>query len=162
MTAENTQDLFMHELMDLYYAEKHLANELKKLANGSKSMELKNSFSEHQKETEQHVKRLEMVFDELAIKPKAHKCDGILGLSEEKKSFLKKHPAKEINDIHNILCGIKSERYEISSYEGMIKMATALDLSQAKNLLQENLNEEKNALQKLQVFLGNQHFESFT
>jgi ferritin-like metal-binding protein YciE len=140
------KELFTHELEDLYYAEHKLVNALEEMAGESTEPAIKNAFATHKKETEGHIKRLDQVFATLGKKPEAVKCDGIEGLLKEKQSFAKEKPSPEVLDVFNLGAGAKSERYEISAYEGLIGMASQLGMADAGTLLGQNLREEEHAL----------------
>ncbi|MBI4044989.1 MAG: ferritin-like domain-containing protein [Candidatus Diapherotrites archaeon] len=152
MPMEKVEDLFVHELKDIYYAEKHLEKALQTLATESHRPELKKAFDAHKAEKQEHVKRLERVFDEITVKAAGEPCDGVIGLSMEKKAFSKKNPSKEINDLFNINAAIKAERYEISAYESLSKMAKEMNLMDSSVLLEKNLKEEQRALEKMRQF----------
>ncbi|MDB5075444.1 MAG: hypothetical protein JWO42_1623 [Chloroflexi bacterium] len=139
-------ELFEHELQDIYYAEHKLVTALQEMAGESSDPAIKKAFLGHMTQTEEHIKRLDQVFAGLGMKPKAEKCLGIEGLLNEKKAFAKEKPSPEVLDVFNLGAGAKSERYEISAYEALIGMATELGKTDARKLLNENLQEEEHAL----------------
>jgi len=143
---DTIKDLFEHELEDIYYAEHKLVTALGEMAGESANSTIKEAFSTHKMETEGHIKRLDEVFAELGKKPKAATCQGIEGLLKEKAEFGKEHPNPKVLDVFNLGAGAKSERYEISAYEGLIGMAAELGLQQSQSLLSANLKEEEHAL----------------
>ena len=143
---DTIKDLFEHELEDIYYAEHKLVTALGEMAGESANSTIKEAFSTHKVETEGHIKRLDEVFAELGKKPKAATCQGIEGLLKEKAEFGKEHPNPKVLDVFNLGAGAKSERYEISAYEGLIGMAAELGLQQSQSLLSANLKEEEHAL----------------
>jgi ferritin-like metal-binding protein YciE len=143
---ETIKDLFEHELEDMYYAEHKLVTALDEMAGESSNSSIKEAFATHKVETEGHIKRLDGVFAELGMKPKAVTCQGIEGLIKEKAEFGKEKPNPKLLDVFNLGAGAKSERYEISSYEGLIGMAAELGLQQSQTLLSANLQEEEHAL----------------
>jgi len=145
--------LFEHELEDIYYAEHKLVKALEDLAGESTSPAIKQAFSEHKTQTEGHVKRLDHVFEALGEKPSSTKCAGIEGLIEEKRDFAKEKPAPEVLDLFNLGAGLKSERYEISAYEGLIAMARQMGLREAEHYLMQNLSEEEQALSTVKVLM---------
>jgi ferritin-like metal-binding protein YciE len=149
MSVTNTQQLFEHELRDIYYAEQKLVQALGQLASESINPQAQQAFTQHQTETQNHVRRLEQVFQLLGQTPQAQTCQGIEGLIKEKQAFAKENPTPEILQIFNIGAGEKSEHYEISAYEGMISLAQQIGQPQVVQLLQQNLQEEQAALQKL-------------
>jgi ferritin-like metal-binding protein YciE len=152
---QTLHELFEHELKDIYFAEKKLAVALTKMSKHAKTLELQQAFSSHQKETEGHIKRLEKVFEHLDKKPRAAKCEGILGLIKEHDEMMKEKPSAEVSEIMHIGAGIKTERYEISAYEGLIQLAQGMaDMEEIVDLLQANLREEQIALEKLHQISG--------
>jgi len=151
MSVTDIQGLFVHELQDIYYAEQKLIEALGELARESTRQDLQQAFTSHRKETQGQVQRLEQVFQIVGMQPKAETCQGIEGLLKEKKTFTtKESPTPDILDMFNIGASQKVERYEITAYENLIMMAQQLNLSEAVPLLQQNLQEEQAALQKLQ------------
>jgi ferritin-like metal-binding protein YciE len=149
MSMTTLNELFDHELKDVYYAEHQLVDALQTLADESSDGEIKKAFQAHRKETQGHIKRLDQVFKSLGEKPKSETCPGIDGLLKEKKAFGKEKPSNEILDFYNLGAAQKTERYEITAYENLIEMAEALGRSAIVTQLEANLQEEEAALQKL-------------
>lgn len=147
------QELFEHELEDIYFVEKELIKALPKLKAQAISIILKQLFSEHLEETKNQVNRLELIFQSLKKKPKGEKCDGFAGLKKEKEGMMKKKLSREIKDIVLISSAIKVERYELSAYETLLVLANDLELSLAHDLLKRNLEEERGAREKFQALL---------
>jgi ferritin-like metal-binding protein YciE len=149
MSMTTLNELFDHELKDIYYAEHQLVEALQTLADESSDGEIKKAFQSHRKETQGHIKRLDQVFKVLGEKPASENCPGIEGLLKEKKAFAKEEPSDEILDFYNLGAAQKTERYEITAYENLIEMADALGHSEAVTQLEANLEEEEAALQTL-------------
>ena len=149
MSMTTLNDLFDHELKDIYYAEHQLVEALQTLADESSDGEIKKAFQSHRKETQGQIKRLDQVFKSLGEKPESETCPGIDGLLKEKKAFAKEKPSDEILDFYNLGAAQKTERYEITAYENLIEMAEALGRSEIVAQLEANLQEEETALQKL-------------
>lgn len=146
-------ELFEHELRDIYYAEHRLVEALGQLAQQSIEPTIQKAFTEHQEQTRGHIKRLEQVFSLIHEQPSAVTCPGVDGLIKEHDSFMKEAPTPQLLQLYDISAGIKSERYEISAYEGLIQMARQLNRSDdIVPLLEENLREELAALKKLDGF----------
>lgn len=146
----NIHDLFEHELKDIYDAESKLVEALKKQAAESTDPTLRAAFQAHQKETEIQKGRVEQVFEIWGKEPnRGEGCDGIDGLLEEHKAFKDHDPRPEILDVFNITAAQKVERYEITAYEGLIRIADKLGLDDAVELLNQNLEEEEATLEKL-------------
>ena len=149
MTAP--RELFVHELGDLLYAEKTLYKELPKLAQEASDQELGSAFEAHREETKQHAVNLERVFELIGETPKAERCPGIDGIKQEHDEFMKEErPSPEVCDLFLTGSGARAEHYEIAAYTGLITMAQAMGESDAVVLLQENLKQEKAALEKLE------------
>ncbi len=146
-------ELFLHDLRDTLNAENKLVHALGEMARESHNERLRDAFTEHRHQTEQHAQRLVDVFRLLGQTPEQADCKGIDGLSDEKQEIMKRHPAEELLDFINVGAAIKSERYEISAYETLILMAEQMGARQCAQLLRHNLEEEKVALDKLQIFV---------
>jgi ferritin-like metal-binding protein YciE len=151
MTVESPRDLFRHELQDIYDAEQILVDALGELAESSTNEELKSAFEEHREETQRHVDRVEKVLDELGFEAKARPCAGVRGLVEERATFVKETPSKEILDVFQNEAGLKTERYEITAYEGLVQLAEQVGAGgKVVELLRQTLDEERAAFEKLQ------------
>ena len=145
------RELFLHELGDLLYVEKTLYKELPKLAQEATDEELSGAFEAHREETKQHAATLEQVFELIGETPKAEQCPGIDGIKQEHDDFIKEEkPSAEVCDLFLTGAGARAEHYEIAAYTGLITMAQAMGESEAVVLLQENLQQEKAALEKLE------------
>lgn len=102
-------------------------------------------------ETRGQLERLEQVFEIWGKEPsRGAGCAGIMGLLEERKSFTREDPAPEILDVFNLSAAAKVERYEITGYESLIRLADAMGLEDAIELLEENLEEEEATLEIVQ------------
>jgi ferritin-like metal-binding protein YciE len=146
------RDLFLHELGDVLYAEKTLVKALPKLQEEASDAELASGFGEHLEETRQHVKNLEQAFEALGEPAKAEKCPGIEGIKKEHDDFVaNESPTSEVLDAFLTGAGARTEHYEIAAYEGLVTMATAMGEDDVASLLNENLEQEKAALAKMQT-----------
>jgi ferritin-like metal-binding protein YciE len=146
------QQLFKHELQDMYYAEKTLATTLPKLAQEASDAELTRAFTAHQKETESHVANLEKVFKHLGESAQAHHCPGIDGIKKEHDDFMKENePSAKMRDAFLTGAAARAEHYEIAAYTGLVNQARALGEREAVELLQQNLKQEKEALKKVET-----------
>lgn len=144
------EEFFVDELKDIYWAEKKLVKTLPKLQKAANSGELKQAFGNHLTETEGHVERLEKAFEMLGHKPQAKKCDAMEGITEEGASVIEDTKAgTATRDVALVLAGQKAEHYEIATYGGLIQIAKTLGHNDVANLLQQTLQEEKNADQIL-------------
>ena len=152
MAMHTIHDLFEHELKDMYSGEHTLLDALEQMAGESTDREIKKAHTQHRKETQAQIRRLEKIFKAIGRKPQVESCSGIEGLLKEKKTFARERPTDELVEFFNVGAGQKIERYEISSYENLIDMADKLGLTEAVDLLEQNLQEEEAALNKLKVF----------
>jgi ferritin-like metal-binding protein YciE len=151
MAMQTIEELFEHELKDMYSAESSLLGALEQMAGESSDREIKRAFTQHRKETQAQIKRLEKIFKSLGQKPEAETCPGIEGLIKEKKAFMREKPSEELLEFYNIGAAQKTERYEITAYENLIDMADKLGLAGAVELLEQNLQEEEATLNKLKA-----------
>jgi ferritin-like metal-binding protein YciE len=151
MSMESIEELFEHELKDILGGEQALVDALEQMAEETSDREIKKAYLQHRKETQGHIKRIEKIFRSLGQKPEAESCPGIEGLIKEKKVFMREKPTEELLEFFNVGAAQKVERYEITSYESLIDMADKLGLSDAVELLEENLQEEEAALNKLKA-----------
>ena len=146
------RDLFLHELGDVLYAEKTLVKALPKLQAEASDDELAKGFGDHLEETRQHVKNVEQAFEELGEPAKAEKCPGIEGITKEHDDFVaNESPSPEVLNAFLTGAGARTEHYEIAAYEGLVTMAEAMGEDEVARLLGENLEQEKQALEKIQA-----------
>jgi ferritin-like metal-binding protein YciE len=140
------REFFLEELKDLYWAEKHLVKALSKMAKEATTKELKEAFTEHRSETEDHVSRLEEVFEMAGESAEAKKCDAIIGITREVESVIENTKDDSYTrDVALIIGAQKAEHYEIASYGGLIQLAMVLGYDDAAELLLQTLDEEKSA-----------------
>src|SRR3954468_22434212 len=142
MKLSSLEDLFVEELKDLYSAENQLLKALPKMAKAATSKELKNGFEKHLKQTEQHVDRLEQIFDELEASPKGKKCKAMEGLIEEGAEVISEDAEPEVKDAALIAAAQRVEHYEIAGYGCVRTYARLMGNDQAAKLLQQTLDEE--------------------
>ena len=151
MAMSTIEELFEHELKDIYGGETSLLTALEQMAEESSDREIKKGYQQHRKETQGQLKRLDKIFKMLGQKAEAETCPGIEGLIKEKKTFMKERPSEDLLEFYNVGAAMKVERYEITSYENLIDMAEKLGLSDAVELLAQNLQEEETTLNKLKA-----------
>jgi ferritin-like metal-binding protein YciE len=144
-------DAFIDELRDAYDAEKQLTKALPKLAKAANSPELRAAFEAHLKETRAQIERLEQVFGILDEKVRGKHCDGIAGIIEEGKKVMEEDFDEATMDACLIAAGQRAEHYEMAAYGTLVAWALAMGHSEAAHLLQETLDEEKAADEKLTV-----------
>jgi ferritin-like metal-binding protein YciE len=142
-------DAFIYELRDTYDAERQLTKALTKLAKAARSSQLKEAFESHLEETQGQIERLEQVFESLDERVRGKHCDGIAGIIEEGKSIMEEDLDDDAMDACLIAAGQRAEHYEMAAYGTLVAWARAMGHSEAADLLQETLEEEKAADQKL-------------
>ena len=146
----NPKDLFLHELGDILYVERTLAqNVLPKLIDEVSDDEFKSGLEKHLKETRQHVTNVEQVFKIFGEEPHAEECVGFEGLKKEHDELLEKSSDALIDHI-DLGAAARTENYEIAAYEGLRRMAKAFGEDEAVTLLDTNLKQEKEALREVE------------
>ena len=139
-------ELFIDELKDIYWAEKHLAKALPKMAKAATSDELRSAIENHLVETENHITRLESAFESIGEKAAAIKCEAMAGLIKEGDEIVTETKKGSITrDAGIISAAQKVEHYEIASYGTLKTLAAVLGYNEAAELLDATLQEEKNA-----------------
>ncbi len=149
MALSTLHDLFVHTLGDIYYAENQILKALPKMAQQANSSELKEAFQNHLEETRGQVQRLEQVFQMLKQPAKGEKCDAIEGIIKEAEGLMSEIDDESVRDAGMLAAAQAVEHYEISRYGTLIAWADQLELDDAIDLLEQNLEEEKNADQLL-------------
>ena len=145
----NMRDLFLEQLRDLYDAENQLVDALPRMAAAASHEELRNAFSHHLKETMMQVGRLEKVFDILNVPPARKECKAMKGLIKEGEEILQNYGDPAVKDAALIAAAQRVEHYEISGYGTLRTFADRLDLDEIEDLLQQTLDEEAAADEKL-------------
>jgi ferritin-like metal-binding protein YciE len=149
--AGTLHDAFIDELHDTYDAERQLTKALPKLAKAASSPGLRAAFESHLEETRGHVERLEEVFATLQERPRGKHCDGIAGIIDEGKTLMSEDFDPATMDACLIGAGQRAEHYEMAAYGTLVAWARAMGHNEAANLLQQTLDEEKAADEKLSV-----------
>ena len=132
-------DLFVHQLQDIYYAEKQLVKALPKMAEKATDKQLKQGFLSHLEETKTHVQRLEQVFQMVGAQVKAVDCPAIDGIIEEADEVAGEVADKSVLDAALINAGQAAEHYEITRYGSLIAWAKQLGRADCASLLQKTL-----------------------
>jgi len=161
----NTQrELFVHELGDILFVERQLANEaLPKLISEVQDDEFRAALEEHLVQTKRHVRNVERVFEVLGEEPSAEKCLGFEGLKAEHEKMVEE-TSEELIDSVDLGAAARTENYEIAAYEGLRRMAKAMGEEDAVELLDANLKEEKDALrtvEKIATRISNESARTF-
>ncbi len=149
MAVKTIEELFIHELSDIYSAEKQLAKALPRLARAAEAEELRTAFETHLEETNGQIERIDQVVELLGIKLKRIKCAAMEGLVEEGKEVIDSIEAGALRDAALIGGAQKVEHYEIASYGTLCALAKQLGYKDAITLLKETLEEEKATDEKL-------------
>lgn len=140
------RELFIDEMKDIYWAEQHLVKALPKMIKAATSEELKQTITEHLEQTKNHVSRLEDAFTSVGEKAKAVKCEAMAGLLKEADELLTEtDKGTEVRDVAIISAAQKVEHYEIASYGTLRTLANTLGFSEAADLFEQTLKEEKTA-----------------
>jgi ferritin-like metal-binding protein YciE len=135
-------DLFVHQLEDIYYAEHQIEKALPEMMDKASDTELKRGFKTHLAETKRQIKRLDQVFKALDQEPKGTECPAIDGIIEEANDVAGEVEDKEVLDAALIAAAQAVEHYEITRYGTLKRWAQELKLNEAANLLDETLKEE--------------------
>jgi len=144
------RDLFLHELGDIMYVEQKLSTEvLPKLVSEVTDDELRDALEQHLEQTKRHLRNVEKVFEELGESPHAEQCIGFEGLKAEHDKLLSESSPDLVDSI-DLGAAARTECYEIAAYEGLRRMAKAMGEDRAVDLLDRNLEEEKDALKTVE------------
>jgi ferritin-like metal-binding protein YciE len=152
--TETMQELLVEEMQDLYDAEKQLVKALPKMVKAAASEELSQAFGNHLEQTKGHVERIERAFALLKHKPKSKSCAAMKGLISEAQERIHENSEGALADSAMICAAQKVEHYEIAGYGTLKAWAEELGLDDVAALLQETLDEEKEADQKLSEIAG--------
>src|SRR5215217_1536103 len=149
---ENSEfhEFFVDELKDIYWAEKHLTKALPKMRKAATSTELANAFEQHLTVTENQIGRAEQVFEMLDMAPRAKKCEAMEGLVREAQEVIEETDnGSATRDVALIIAGQKVEHYEIATYGSLVQLAKTMGRDDIASLMQQTLDEEKQADQML-------------
>ena len=144
------EKFFVDSLKDIYWAEKHLTKALPKMRKAATSTELANAFDQHLTVTENHVSRAEQAFELLDMAPRAKKCEAMEGLVREAQEVIDETDSgSATRDVALIIAAQKVEHYEIATYGSLVQVAKTMGRDDIANLMQQTLDEEKQADQML-------------
>jgi ferritin-like metal-binding protein YciE len=149
MKLDSLRTLWIEEMKDLYNAENQLLKALPKMAKRATTPELKKAFESHLEETQTHVERLDEIFVKLGKKPNGKTCKAMKGLIEEGSEMMKEDGLDSVIDAGIIAAAQRVEHYEIAGYGVARTFAAILGEDEAEDLLQETLDEEGAADEKL-------------
>ncbi|WP_111307131.1 YciE/YciF ferroxidase family protein [Confluentibacter sediminis] len=142
---KNLEDLFEHQLKDLYSAESQLIEALPKMVKKATDTKLKDAFESHLEETKEHKERLVNICKTLDIKPGGETCKAMEGLIKEAESFMKETTNHEVMDAGLIAEAQRVEHYEISGYGTAARYAKELGHDDIAKILKKTLDEEYSA-----------------
>jgi len=164
MKLDSLEQLYLSDLRDLYDAEKQLAKALPRLARQVNAPKLKQGFERHARQTEEHAKRLEKIFQQHGQRPTGRRCPAMAGLVAEANETLDEDFGRGLLDVGVITAAQKVEHYEISGYSSAIALAETLGLESDIRLLQRTLEEEEQTEQQLstlcEILVQQQHEEA--
>jgi ferritin-like metal-binding protein YciE len=147
---------FHETLKDIYFAEKKILSALPKMAKAAQSEELKAAFEKHETETEEHVARLEKVFEEIDETPRGKTCDAIMGIIEEGQDVMKEFKGAPALDAGLLAAAQAVEHYEIARYGTLKTWAAELGLNQAMKLLEQRSPRKRKTDETLTQLAENQ------
>jgi ferritin-like metal-binding protein YciE len=153
---QNMNDLFLHTLADIYYAEQQIVKALPEMLKKATEPQLKQGFQNHLRESEIHVKRLEQVFRKLGVKAQGIDCPAIDGIIEEANDVVGEVSKKAVLDAALIAAAQAVEHYEMTRYGTLIAWAKQLGRQDVVGLLQQTLGEEKATDHKLSTMAETQ------
>lgn len=137
-------ELFIDELKDIYWAEKHLTKALPKMRKAATADELASAFEDHLEVTQNQIGRLEEVFELMDMAPRAKKCEAMEGLVKEAQNLMDELPkGTAARDAGLIIAAQKVEHYEIASYGSLVQLARTMGREDVADLLEITLEEEK-------------------
>jgi len=149
MKIASLRDLYIEQLRDLYDGENQIIKALPKMIESTESEELSSALEEHLEVTRQQAERLETIFKGLGENPKGEKCKGMEGIIKEGSEVIKEDMTENVKDAAIIASAQRVEHYEIAGYGTVRTYAELLGEEEAVDLLQQTLDEEKEADEKL-------------
>ena len=149
MPVKNLNDLFVHTLQDIYYAEHQILKALPKMAKKARSSPLRQAFEAHEAETREQVTRLEEVFRLAGAEAEGETCPAIDGIIEEAEGLMEEIDDADTLDAAMIAAAQAVEHYEIARYGTLVSWAESLGIQEAVDVLRRTLAEEKDTDSKL-------------
>jgi ferritin-like metal-binding protein YciE len=162
MSVSSMEELLIDELKDLYNAEKQITRALPKMAKATTSSELKEAFQSHLEETQGHIERLDKVFELLGKAPRGKTCHGMQGVLEEGAEVIAETEKSPLRDAALISAAQRVEHYEMAAYGSVREYAKILGQDEVVDLLEQTLEEEKAADEKLTSIAGSVNSEANT
>jgi len=162
MNIETTEDLFESGLKYIYYTEQRLLESLEAMEAETSHEEMAQAFADHRKQTEQHIERLEAVFESFGQSPETLEAMGLDGLIEEHEAFVETEPDQAVLDYFNSTAAQKIEHYEIAAYGNLIPLASELGMDEEADMLEANLREEQQTLDELSELTASFDMDAMT
>ena len=148
-SSKTLDDLIVHFLRDLYYAERQILRALSKMQRAVQSPKLKEAFTKHREQTEHQVERLQQAFEAMGSRARGQTCEAINGIIEEGEEILEEFQKGPVLDAALLANAQAVEHYEMTRYGSLIAWAKTLGYTDCARILQETLSEEKAADDKL-------------
>lgn len=149
MKLESLKDLYLEQLKDLHSAETQLIDALPKMAEAASSPDLRKAFNDHLRQTNEHVRRLERIFQDLQESPGGHTCEGMKGLIKEGEQMIHQRGEPSVIDAGLIAAAQRVEHYEIAGYGTLRTYAELLGRNEHVSLLERTLREEEETDERL-------------
>ena len=149
MKLESLKDLYLEQLKDLYSAESQIIDALPRMAEAADSADLRKAFNDHLRQTEEHVRRLERIFQSLQENPKGETCEGMKGLLKEGSKMMKMSGDPSVIDAGLIAAAQRVEHYEMAGYGTVRTYAEMLGKTEHASLLERTLQEEEQTDERL-------------
>jgi ferritin-like metal-binding protein YciE len=149
MKLESLKDLYLEQLKDLYSAENQIIEALPRMAEAAGSADLRKAFNDHLRQTGEHVRRLERIFQDLQESPKGETCEGMKGLLKEGAHMTKMNGDPAVIDAGLIAAAQRVEHYEMAGYGTVRTYAEMLGKSEHASLLERTLQEEEQTDERL-------------
>lgn len=158
---ESLQDLFVHQLQGAYRTERHLVDSLDEMARNAEHDAVAGAFADHRDETKQHAERLRSVFEALDLEPQERPVPVVEALDEERAAVEETVRDEELLDVFYVNAGVKTERIELTAYEGLLVLARRLELDdEVVEKLEANRDGDEDALQQLQTMTTASNLDS--
>lgn len=142
---KSMNDMFLHFLQDIYYAERQILKALPKMAKAAEDARLRQAFTQHREETQGQVDRLQQVFEQIGKRARGTTCEAIQGLIEEGDDVVGEFEQGPVRDAGLAACAQAVEHYEMARYGALLAWAKVCGLNDAIPLLEQTLQEEKKA-----------------
>jgi len=142
MSLDNLNDLYVEQLKDLYSAETQILKALPQMAQTASHPKLRDAFEHHERQTQEHMRRLERILDDLGESPRGHHCQGMEGVIKEGKEMMQQPGDADVKDAGLIAAAQRVEHYEMAGYGTVRTYADRLGHRDHADLLQRTLDEE--------------------